>query len=185
MSEQPNRWGGLTHHEWQTLGVIVGLFTTVGSAVAWAVEKMGTLPTLIVGGVALGAAIFLIARRRLASMPSDPAPGVSHRESERQPSARRTVQGALRPYEELQAIVEQEGGQMQFERKGRAQGGAWVVTLRGKVTVFQSNGSGFPPMDKLYIPKVPEPSHYTDYTTKLVEGAQEKWIGMLLQESVP
>lgn len=84
-----------------------------------------------------------------------------------------------RPYEELQSIVEQEGGDMVFERAGHSQGGAWVVTLRGKTKVFPSNGAGFPPMDRLYVPKVKEPSHYRDYSNDLIVGAREKWLEML------
>jgi len=34
-----------------------------------------------------------------------------------------------RPYEELQSIVEQEGGEMVFERAGHGQGGAWLGIL--------------------------------------------------------
>lgn len=185
LSDQPNRWGGLTHQEWQTLGVIVGLVTTAGSAVAWTVEKMGTLPTLIVGGAALGTAAFLIAQRRLAAKPREHASGAPRREREREDVARQPAQGTRRPYEELRAIVEQEGGQMRFEREGQAQGGAWIVTFRGKVTVFNSNGSGFPPMDKLYIPRIPEPQSYRDYSNQLVEGARDKWIRMLLQDAPP
>jgi len=89
-----------------------------------------------------------------------------------------------RPYEEIQSIVEQEGGQMNFEREGHGQGGAWVVTLRGKTTVFQSNGAGFPPMDRLYVPKVKEPSHYTHYSNDLIVGAREQWLAMLGSSSV-
>lgn len=84
-----------------------------------------------------------------------------------------------RPYEEIQSIVEQEGGEMIYEKAGHGQGGAWVVTLRGKTTVFQSNGAGFPPMDRLYVPKVKEPSHYRDYSNALIVGAREKWLAML------
>lgn len=84
-----------------------------------------------------------------------------------------------RPYEELQTIVEEEGGQMVYEKAGHGQGGAWVVTLRGKTMVFPSNGAGFPPMDRLYVPKVKEPAHYRDYSNDLVVGARDKWLAML------
>lgn len=186
--EQPTRWAGLTHHEWQTLGVIVGLLTTVGSGVAWAVERMGTLTTLIVGGVALAIAVALIARGRMQSR----APGLLSRGSRRatgqdgpapRPSPKSTPApsnaGKRRPYEELQQIVEHEGGEMHLEREGRPQGGAWVITLRGRTTVFPSNGAGFPPMDRLYVPNVAEPMHFRDYSNTLVEGAKERFLGML------
>jgi hypothetical protein len=89
-----------------------------------------------------------------------------------------------RPYEELQSIVEDEGGEMVFERQGHGPGGAWIVTLRGRTTVFASNGAGFPPMDQLYVPKVASPSHYRDYSNDLIPGARERWLGMLASEGV-
>jgi hypothetical protein len=82
-------------------------------------------------------------------------------------------------YEEIKSIVEQEGGQMVYEKAGHGHGGAWVVTLRGKTTVFQSNGAGFPPMDSLYVPKVKEPSNDRDYSYDLIVGARAKWLAML------
>lgn len=54
-----------------------------------------------------------------------------------------------------------------------------MVTLRGVTRVFPSNGAGFPPMDRLYVPKVREPAHYRDYSNDLIEGAKEKWLAML------
>lgn len=84
-----------------------------------------------------------------------------------------------RPYEELRAIIEQEGGHMVHERSGHGPGGAWVVTLRGKTTVFQSNGAGFPPMDRLYVPEAKEPSHWSDYSNELIDGARERWLVMV------
>ena len=34
-------------------------------------------------------------------------------------------------------------------------------------------------MDQLYVPKVPVPLHWRDYTTTLIDGAREKWLGIL------
>jgi hypothetical protein len=85
-----------------------------------------------------------------------------------------------RPYEELQRIVEQEGGRMFHERGGHGLGGAWVVELWGLTQVFKSNQAGFPEMDMLYVPKVPAPKHYRDYHTGLlVKGAEERWLALL------
>lgn len=85
-----------------------------------------------------------------------------------------------RYYKELSAIVHELGGQMRHEKLGRPQGGSWVVSLPGHAeTFFDSNGAGFPLMDQLYVPKVPNPSHHTDYTHELVAGARERWIAML------
>ena len=85
-----------------------------------------------------------------------------------------------RPYEELQQIVEQEGGKMFYERGGHGLGGAWVVHLRGITQVFESNQAGFPEMDRLYVPKVPTPKHHSDYHTGLlIEGAEQRWLTLL------
>lgn len=84
-----------------------------------------------------------------------------------------------RPYEELRSIVEREGGHMVHARPGHGPGGAWVITFRGKTATFHSNGAGFPQMDRLYVPKVSEPVHYSDYSNDLVEGAEGKWLEML------
>ena len=85
-----------------------------------------------------------------------------------------------RPYEELQRIVEEEGGRMFHEKAGHRQGGAWVVMLNGVTKVFESNQAGFPGMDELYVPKVPAPKHYRDYETGLlIAGAREKWLKSL------
>ena len=91
-----------------------------------------------------------------------------------------------RPYEELQRIVEQEGGQIVFERAGHSKGGAYVVTLQDNQKVFRSQGpAGFPPMDQLYVPKVQSPVHYSDYSRTLIPGAREKWLEILGAPSHP
>jgi hypothetical protein len=85
-----------------------------------------------------------------------------------------------RYYKELSDIVIELGGQMHHEKLGRPHGGSWVVSLPGhSEKFFDSNGAGFPPMDRLYVPKVPNPSHYSDYANQLVPGARDRWIAML------
>ena len=85
-----------------------------------------------------------------------------------------------RPYEELAAIVESLGGEMVFERKGQPQGGAWFVRLPGHATHwFPSNGRGFPGLDELYIPKIPNPQHYRDYTNDLRLDGEQRWVDRL------
>jgi hypothetical protein len=84
-----------------------------------------------------------------------------------------------RIYEELQQIIEQAGGEMLYERAG-APGGKWTVTLRGHVREFLSNGAGFPELDRLYVPKGPEPAHYSDYTKQLVPDAANQLMKLLV-----
>ncbi|MBL8762973.1 MAG: hypothetical protein JNM07_01725 [Phycisphaerae bacterium] len=88
--------------------------------------------------------------------------------------------GRRRPYEELQAIVEELGGEMRYEKAGRPQGGTWIVSLPGHAEkFFNSNGAGFPPLDRLYVPSRAAPSHYRDYSNELLPDAPEQWISML------
>lgn len=81
--------------------------------------------------------------------------------------------------------MEDEGGEMRFARKGLPAGGAWIVTLRGRTSAFQSNGAGFPPMDRLYMPRVPEPSHWRDYTNDLTQNASRRWLDTLAHGTKP
>ncbi len=85
-----------------------------------------------------------------------------------------------RPYEEIQQLVQQHGGTMRHQREGY-QWGAWIVRLGGKERIFLSNGSGYPDLDKLYVPKPGffHPSHYSDYSNTLVAGAWEKFLAQL------
>ncbi|GJQ28673.1 MAG: hypothetical protein HBSAPP03_05570 [Phycisphaerae bacterium] len=84
-----------------------------------------------------------------------------------------------RVYEKLRALVEDAGGTMEHERRGHGPGGAWIVTLRRKRSVFESNGAGFPRLDRLYVPKVPNPSQWRDYTNTLRPGARAAWMRMI------
>jgi hypothetical protein len=83
-----------------------------------------------------------------------------------------------RKYKEIQQIIEQAGGEMLYERAG-APGGKWTVTLRGHVREFLSNGAGFPELDRLYVPKVREPAHHSDYTKQLVPNAEAQLMKLL------
>jgi len=67
---------------------------------------------------------------------------------------------------------------MNFQRAGRRRG-AWIVRLGGREKAFGSNSRGLPELDSLYVPKVPNPSHWEDYTTTLVPGAVDKLVGEL------
>lgn len=83
-----------------------------------------------------------------------------------------------RPFEAIRVFVRRHGGTMLYEKKGH-QWGVWIVRLDGKERVFPSNGSGFPELDKLYIPNVEgsEPQHWMDYSLELLPDAWEKFMG--------
>jgi hypothetical protein len=85
-----------------------------------------------------------------------------------------------RPYQELQELVAEHGGTMKHERHGY-EAAAWIVKVGRKRKVFLSNGSGYPEMDKLYVPKpgVTDPTHFSDYSNTLVPGAWEKFMALL------
>jgi hypothetical protein len=67
---------------------------------------------------------------------------------------------------------------MTFQQAGWRRG-AWIVRLGGRERAFVSSGRGFPELDSLYVPMVPNPSHWEDYTTTLVLGAIDKLVGEL------
>ena len=83
-----------------------------------------------------------------------------------------------RPYDLLRDPIEDRGGTMAHVREGH-QWGAWIVTLNGKSRAFESNGRGYPELDRLYKPRVPNPEHYTDYERTLNPGAINILIAML------
>jgi hypothetical protein len=83
-----------------------------------------------------------------------------------------------RPYRELRDPIEHRGGSMVAVRKGH-QWCAWTITLDGKTRTFESNGRGYPELDRLYVPKAPNPTHYTDYSHTLQPGAIDALVSML------
>ena len=82
-------------------------------------------------------------------------------------------------YEELREGIESRGGSMVFERSGWPRGGVWIVRLGDREKPFESSGSGFPELDRLYVPKVQNPMHHSDYSRELVPGALDGLVGML------
>ncbi len=76
---------------------------------------------------------------------------------------------------------------MWYEREG-APGGRWIVALQGRTREFISNGAGFPELDRLYVPRVAAPSHYSDYTNELLPEAADELMKLLhgsLSTAVP
>ncbi len=86
-----------------------------------------------------------------------------------------------RIYEELRSIVERHHGSMVFSRSG-TQWGVWTIRLGGTERRFESNGRGFPELDRLYRPKPdrPQPDHWADYTKELVRDAEQRLLAMFM-----
>lgn len=84
-----------------------------------------------------------------------------------------------RVYEEVHSLLAENGGKMEFVREGY-QYGAWIITLNDKVHIALSNGSGFPDLDQLYVPKPGDDdidlNNYRNYTTTLKSDAQERLL---------
>jgi hypothetical protein len=78
-------------------------------------------------------------------------------------------------YEEVHSLLKSKGGRMEFERKGY-QYGAWILTWNGKEYVARSNGSGYPDLDQLYVPKSGDVNlnDYRSYTLTLKSDAWER-----------
>jgi len=81
-------------------------------------------------------------------------------------------------YKKLRAGIEQAGGRMTYERLGTRYG-AWIVSYEGKSKTFESNGAGFPDLDRYYLPKVAVPSSSSDYTNQLIPEAVSKLLNSL------
>lgn len=80
-----------------------------------------------------------------------------------------------RAYEEVHALLKTNGGKMKFVREGY-QYGAWIITLNEKVHIARSNGSGYPDLDQLYVPKPGDVNlnDYRNYSTTLKLDAWEQ-----------
>ena len=86
-----------------------------------------------------------------------------------------------RVYEEVRALVEAKGGKMDFVRKGY-RWGAWVIQIDDLEGTFPSNGSGFPPLDRLYASSKKNPSHWSDYDGDLLPDAEARLVALLQEE---
>jgi len=84
-----------------------------------------------------------------------------------------------RVYEEIRAMVEEQGGSMEFQREGFPAGGAWIIQYSGKKRAFPSGGRRFPGIDDLLVPLVPNPKTWDDYEDKLVDNAWGKLLRLL------
>lgn len=78
-------------------------------------------------------------------------------------------------YEEVHVLLKSNGGKMDFVREGY-QYGAWIISWNGKEHIALSNGSGYPDLDTLYVPKSGDVNlnDYRSYTTTLKPDAWER-----------
>lgn len=83
-----------------------------------------------------------------------------------------------RVYEELRSAIEERGGTMKYERSGSLHG-SWIIELGGKSGRFPYNGHRFPGLDEVYVPKVQNPVHWSDYSHELAEGGVDNLISRL------
>ncbi len=68
---------------------------------------------------------------------------------------------------------------MRYQRSGYPIG-AWIINLGGKRRVLESTGSrALPALDRLYVPRVPNPRTWDDYRRELVADAEEKLLRLI------
>jgi len=86
---------------------------------------------------------------------------------------------ANRAYDSIRAIVERLGGSMLYEREGYRHG-AWVIRIDENTATIEASGDrSFPRLDGLYLPRVPHPKRWDDYSNELVPEAEAKLLSML------
>jgi hypothetical protein len=84
-----------------------------------------------------------------------------------------------RAYGALRALVERLGGSMVYERGGYRHG-AWVIKLGEKSVIIEAGGDrSCPQLDRLYVPRVPAPRSWDDYSDELVPDAEARLLSML------
>ena len=84
-----------------------------------------------------------------------------------------------RVYDKVRCIVERLGGTMVYEREGYRQG-AWVIKIGDKGLIIEATGNrSFPQLDRLHVPRVPEPRYWDDYAHELLPDAEAQLLSML------
>ncbi|HEU6448248.1 MAG TPA: hypothetical protein VFV23_07415 [Verrucomicrobiae bacterium] len=85
-----------------------------------------------------------------------------------------------RAYSKLRDIIERHGGIMEYRRQGY-QHGAWEISLNGKRAIIEATGAlAFPPLDRLFIPKVENPKTWNDYSETLIPDAERQLLALLV-----
>lgn len=68
---------------------------------------------------------------------------------------------------------------MTYEREGY-QHGAWVIRIGERSVIIEAGGNqSFPELDRLYVPRSPNPRHWDDYLDELVPNAEAQLLSML------
>lgn len=68
---------------------------------------------------------------------------------------------------------------MVYEREGFRHG-AWVIKVGERSVIVEADGNrSFPQLDRLYVPLVPDPRHWDDYSDELVSDAEPQLLSML------
>jgi hypothetical protein len=97
-------------------------------------------------------------------------------------AAPRVIKGdlmAYRAYDLIRTIVERLGGSMFYERQGYRYG-AWVIRIGDKSATIEAGGDrSFPALDRLHVPRVPNPMHWDDYLNELIPDAETQLLAML------
>lgn len=84
-----------------------------------------------------------------------------------------------RAHDTIRTMVERLGGTMVYEREGYRYG-AWVISVCGRRCVVEASGNrSFPELDRLYVPKHPNPQHWDDYFNDLVSGPESRLLALL------
>jgi hypothetical protein len=84
-----------------------------------------------------------------------------------------------RAYDLLRNIIEGHGGTMTYQREG-SRYGAWVISLNGKKATIEAKGDqSFPDLDRLYVPRIVNPTRWEDYRHELLDDAEKHLLALL------
>lgn len=84
-----------------------------------------------------------------------------------------------RAYDAIRTLVEQRGGSMTFEHEGYRHG-AWIIRIgESSATIEADANRSFQQLDCFYVPRVPNPKQWDDYSNELVPDAVARLLGML------
>ncbi len=74
---------------------------------------------------------------------------------------------------------------MTYEHSGH-RFGAWIIRIEGQSITCEADGSrSFPQLDRLHVPKVPEPLIWDDYQNELVPDAEARLLSLLSMKKFP
>lgn len=83
-----------------------------------------------------------------------------------------------RAYDSIRSIVERHGGAMVYVREGYRHG-AWVIRIgENSFTIEATGNQSFPQFDRLYVPRVPHPERWDDYSDELAPDAEAQLLSM-------